>query len=297
MVNPATSPGARRRPPTGAGAPGQSRTTCTRQIRQPYVVDYVEQQLVQDLGEGTVERGRAQGLHDDQPRRAGRGAPRRSRRTRAIPAIRPRRWSRSTRPTATSWRCRTPPTYGTGKGETTFDYATQAQRQTGSSFKTVRADDADPRRGRRPQPDLLRLAVTWPQGGCPAIPPTRSIPPRRATRATISVTNATSAVRQHRVRAARRRPGHEQRRRDRARDGDHRASCTATRPRRSAASGSASHRCRCPTPTRPWPTAANMSPRRSSPRSYCRTARRSTSATRRHTVYSPRARLTPAPRR
>ena len=40
--------------------------------------------------------------------------------------------------------------YGTGKGETMFDYATQAQRQTGSSFKAfvlmtlIHDQDGDP---------------------------------------------------------------------------------------------------------------------------------------------------------
>ena len=78
-------------------------------VRQPYVVDYVKQQLVQDPRPADGRPRRAQGLHDDQPRRSGvrgRGDP--GRRGPA-PATRPRRWSRSTPTTATSWRCRTRP--------------------------------------------------------------------------------------------------------------------------------------------------------------------------------------------
>ena len=89
-------------------------------VQQPYVFDYVKQQLINRLRRARRRRRRPQGLHDDQPPRPGTRAARRCATTRASPATRPPHWSRSTRTTATSWRCRTRSAYGAGDQ---FNYA------------------------------------------------------------------------------------------------------------------------------------------------------------------------------
>ena len=104
-----------------------------------------------------------------------------------------------------------------------FDYAAQRERQTGSVVQGVRADDADPRRRRRPDPDLLRLALPLHRLAARVPDLLASRPPRTATRAH-QRHGGDDPVRQHRVRAARRRPRDEQRRRDGARAGHHRTS-------------------------------------------------------------------------
>ncbi len=103
-------------------------------MRQPYVVNYAEQQLVQDLGQKVVDRGglkiyttinladqRAAALaikqHEGQP-----GDPAAS-----LVSINPANGNIVALQNST--------TYGVGKGQTTFDYATEAERQTGSAFK------------------------------------------------------------------------------------------------------------------------------------------------------------------
>ena len=68
--------------------------------------------------------------------------------------------------------------------QTKFDYATQAQRQPGSSFKVfalmtlIHDYDGDPER------HLLHLAASCPPGGCRRTRPGRCTPPRTPTRAT-----------------------------------------------------------------------------------------------------------------
>jgi penicillin-binding protein 1A len=102
--------------------------------RQQYVFDYVEQQLVQELGQATVNRGGLRvyttiNLQDQQyahqallQNEGQPGDP-----AAALVSIDPSNGqilalAQNTR-------------YGLGRGETTFDYATDAERQTGSSFK------------------------------------------------------------------------------------------------------------------------------------------------------------------
>lgn len=118
-------------------------------MRQPYVVNYAEQQLVQDLGQKVVDQGglkiyttinladqRAAALaikqHEGQP-----GDP-----AAALVSINPSNGNIVALQNST--------TYGVGKGQTTFDYATEAERQTGSSFKAfalmtlIHDDNGDP---------------------------------------------------------------------------------------------------------------------------------------------------------
>jgi penicillin-binding protein 1A len=118
-------------------------------IRQPYVVDYVKQRLVKILGQRKVDQGglkvyttinladqkiAAQAIqsNEDEPNDPAASLVSIDPSTGDIVAL-----QNSTK-------------YGTGPGETTFDYATQAQRQTGSSFKTfalmtlIKDDDGDP---------------------------------------------------------------------------------------------------------------------------------------------------------
>jgi penicillin-binding protein 1A len=104
------------------------------EYQQPYVMNFVQQQLVQDLGQGTVDKGglkvyttinladqtyAAQAIkaHEGQP-----GDP-----AAALVTIDPANGNILALQNST--------TYGEGSGETEFDYATQAERQTGSSFK------------------------------------------------------------------------------------------------------------------------------------------------------------------
>ena len=154
-----TSP---RRRPTRRSA---SRSACTqrpatRARRQPYVFDYVLHRAEPALRRQHGGERRAEGLHDDRPQAPGAGRDRRSWPTRAAPASRRRRSSRSTRPTATSSRWR-PPRYGYGRRRH-FDYAWQGHRQTGLGVQGVLADDADPRLRRRPEQDLLHLQAAPP---------------------------------------------------------------------------------------------------------------------------------------
>jgi penicillin-binding protein 1A len=121
-------------------------------VQQPYVFDYVKQQLVSELGpdgQAIVDRGglkvyttinladqkaaaEAIKQNEGQP-----GDP-----AAALVSINPANGHILALQNST--------TYGTGKGETVFDYATQAERQTGSSFKTfalmtlIHDDDGDP---------------------------------------------------------------------------------------------------------------------------------------------------------
>ena len=118
-------------------------------VRQPYVVDYVEQQLVKDIGQRAVDRGglnvyttinladqkvAAQAIAQNEGHPGDPAA--------ALVSIDPT--------TGDIVALQNSTTYGTGKGQTTFDYATQAARQTGSAFKTfvlmtlIHDDDGDP---------------------------------------------------------------------------------------------------------------------------------------------------------
>lgn len=103
-------------------------------ISQPYVVNFALQQLVQDLGQKVVDRGglkiyttinladqraaaQAIAQHEGNP-----GDP-----AAALVSINPANGNIVALQNSTA--------YGVGKGQTTFDYATEAERQTGSSFK------------------------------------------------------------------------------------------------------------------------------------------------------------------
>jgi penicillin-binding protein 1A len=103
-------------------------------VRQPYVVDYVEQQLPKILPQRVLDQGGLKvyttiNLADQQAAaeaiKANEGNP--GDPAAALVATDPT--------TGDIVAMQNSTTYGTGKGETTFDYATQAQRQTGSSFK------------------------------------------------------------------------------------------------------------------------------------------------------------------
>ena len=103
-------------------------------VRQPFVFDYVKQQLVKQLGASVVDAGGLKiyttiDLHDQALAKAAllahEGYP--SDPEAALVSIDP----------ATGHilaMAQTTP-YGTGTGQTNFDFATQAERQTGSSFK------------------------------------------------------------------------------------------------------------------------------------------------------------------
>jgi len=123
--------------------------TVYQQVSQPYVFDYVKQQLVQDLGQKTVERGGLKvyttidltkqaeartAILDNEGHSYDPAA--------ALVSIDPTNGHILAMANSS--------TYGTGKGQTTFDYATDAQRQTGSAFKTfalmtlIHDQDGDP---------------------------------------------------------------------------------------------------------------------------------------------------------
>jgi penicillin-binding protein 1A len=120
-----------------------------QQFQQPYVMNYVQQQLVQDLGQGTVDKGglkvyttinlkdqayaaQAMEKNEGQP-----GDP-----AAALVTVDPANGDILALQNST--------TYGNGPGQTEYDYAVQAQRQTGSSFKAfvlmtlIHDDDGNP---------------------------------------------------------------------------------------------------------------------------------------------------------
>jgi penicillin-binding protein 1A len=119
------------------------------QYEQPYVMNYVQQQLVADLGQGTVDKGGLQvyttinladqaaakaaiAAHESEP-----GDPAAS-----LVSINPANGDILALQNSTK--------YGDGRGETEYNYAVQAERQTGSSFKAfvlmtlIHDDDGNP---------------------------------------------------------------------------------------------------------------------------------------------------------
>jgi penicillin-binding protein 1A len=119
------------------------------EYQQPYVMNYVQQQLVADLGQKTVDRGglevyttinladqaaakTAIAAHEDEPDDP----------AAALVSIDPANGNILALQNSTK--------YGNGPGQTEFDYATQAERQTGSSFKAfvlmtlIHDDDGNP---------------------------------------------------------------------------------------------------------------------------------------------------------
>jgi penicillin-binding protein 1A len=103
-------------------------------VKQPYVFEYVQQQLVAKLGQATVDRGglkihttinladqtyAQQALEANESMKDDPGA--------ALVAVNPANGQIVSMAQNT--------TYGVGRGQTTFNYGTQIKRQTGSSFK------------------------------------------------------------------------------------------------------------------------------------------------------------------
>jgi penicillin-binding protein 1A len=103
-------------------------------IAQPFIFDYVKQQLIQRFGRAAVDRGGMKVYTTIDPRRqaealqallsheGGSGQP-----AAALVSIDPTNGQIEAMATTSK--------YGTGPGETTFDYAWQGHRQTGSAFK------------------------------------------------------------------------------------------------------------------------------------------------------------------
>ena len=119
------------------------------QVTQPYVFNYVRQELVSQLGQAAVDRGGLKvyttiDLTDQAEAReailAHEGAP--GDPAAALVSIDPDNGNILAMAQST--------TYGTGAGETTFDYASQSARQTGSAFKVfalmtlIKDYDGDP---------------------------------------------------------------------------------------------------------------------------------------------------------
>ena len=225
--------------------------------------DYVKQQLVKDLGERVVDKGGLKvyttiNLADQQA---------------AAKAITGER-GRARRPGLRAGidqpdnghilALQNSTAYGTGKGQTVFDYATQAQRQTGSSFKTfvlmtlIHDQDGNPN-------DTYYNSHYLAPGWLPGYPTYSVHTAEDSYQGDISVTRAT-ALSDNTVYA--------QLGVDLGMSNvdeiAHAMGITAPlSDNPSEAIGglkSASRRCRCRTPTQRWPTAATMSPRRSSPR-------------------------------
>ena len=240
-----------------------------------------------------VEPGRPQGLHDDRPRQAAGGARRRSS-THEGAAGRPG-GGRSVSIDPSNGHILAMAT------SSSYDQTNVRLRHPGPpadrvGVQGVRADDADPRLQRRPEPDLLQLARAVARAGCPGYPTYHVQTAEHTYQGNINVTKATTLSDNTVFAQLDADVGPGQGRRDGPRDGDHVAARLATRPRSSAACGSASRRSRWPTPTRRSPTAASTSRRPRSPRSCSPTAAASTSATRPASGCSPTARRTPPPR-
>ena len=106
-------------------------------------------------------------------------------------------------------------------GQTKFNYATAGPPPDGLGVQGVRADDADPRLRRRPRTPPTTSRTTLPPGWLPGYPTYHVQTAEHSYQGTISLTKATLALRQHRVRAARRRRRPGQGHADGLRDGHH----------------------------------------------------------------------------
>jgi penicillin-binding protein 1A len=159
-------------------------------VRQPYVVDYVKQQLVNLIGQREVDQGGLKiyttiNLADQQYAaaaiKANEGNP--GDPAASLVSIDPT--------TGNILALQNSTTYGTGKGETTFDYATQAQRQTGSSFKPfvlmtlIKDDDGDPN-------GTYYVSKFLPEGWLPGYPTYSVRTAEYSYEGTINVTRATA---------------------------------------------------------------------------------------------------------
>lgn len=159
-------------------------------VRQPYVVDYVKQQLVNILGQRKVDEGGLKvyttiNLADQeyaakaiQANEGNPGDPAAS-----LVSVDPANGDILALQNSTR--------YGTGKGETTFDYATQGQRQTGSAFKTfalmtlIKDYDGDPN-------DTYYVSKFLPAGWLPGYPTYSVRTAEYSYEGTINITRATA---------------------------------------------------------------------------------------------------------
>ncbi len=159
-------------------------------VRQPYVVDYVKQQLVKILGQHKVDEGGLKvyttiNLADQnyaaEAIKADEGHP--GDPAVSLVSIDPN--------TGDILALQNSTKYGTGPGETTFDYATQAQRQTGSSFKPfvlmtlIKDDDGDPN-------STYYVSKFLPPGWLPGYPNYPVHTAEMSYQGTINVTRATA---------------------------------------------------------------------------------------------------------
>ena len=127
-----------RRPNTGeaqASGLGLNPGDKYQVIRDPFLFDLVQQELIDKYGINTVRNGGPQGLHDDRPRAPGTRRRKRSNRCCGLlPGRRPGGRPRLGRPEQR--RDRRPRLDRRLRDESQFNYAWQAHRQPGSSFKT-----------------------------------------------------------------------------------------------------------------------------------------------------------------
>jgi penicillin-binding protein 1A len=159
-------------------------------VRQPYVVDYVKQQLVKLIGQRKVDEGGlkvyttinlADQQYAEQAIQADEGHP--GDPAASLVSIDPS--------TGDILALQNSTTYGTGKGQTTFDYATQAQRQTGSAFKTfalmtlIKDDDGDPNA-------TYYVSKFLPEGWLPGYPTYSVHTAEESYQGTINITRATA---------------------------------------------------------------------------------------------------------
>jgi penicillin-binding protein 1A len=159
-------------------------------VRQPYVVDYVKQQLSKDLTQREIDRGGlkiyttinlADQAYAAAAIKANEGNP--GDPAASLVSIDPT--------TGDILALQNSTKYGTGTSETTFDYATQAQRQTGSSFKPfvlmtlIKDDDGDPNA-------TYYVSKFLPDGWLPGYPTYSVRTAEYSYEGTINVTRATA---------------------------------------------------------------------------------------------------------
>ena len=183
--------------------------------REPYVFDYVRDQLIKQYGLRTVERGGLKvyttiDLKRQQQARqailANEGQP--GDPAAALVSIDPTNGHILAMATSSSY------------DQTKFDYAAQAHRQTGSAFKVfalmtlIHDYHGDPNQTYYTSKELT-------PGWLPAYPTYHVQTSELSYQGNINITRATTRVRQHRVRPARPGRGHGQGHRHRTRDGHH----------------------------------------------------------------------------
>ena len=265
---------------------------------QPYVFDYIQQQVAKDLCPRTpnncpaLEQGglkiyttidlrkqalAQQAILDTEALRVGQNPAGTA--AAALASINPANGNIEALATSSNY------------SQTKFDYADAGSPSAWIVVQGVRADDADPRLPRRPELDLLHVEV--PAGRVAVRGPDLVRPHRRGDLPGHDQHHqGDDRVRQHGLRAAGGRPRVVKARRDGARDGDHLAARRQSRRGDRRAAGRRHAAARWPTPTRRSPTAARTCRPRSSARSCSPTGATATSATRRTRRCSPTARPT-----